>query len=178
MSAAGVIKKALGLSELRSGIAAIAHKVRELERTVEQAKRSREELAAAPRTRDELASELDRWVDIQRQGFLEQFARAIEWLIRNPSRELTAGDGWSPLVGHGAQTHILTPRVAAGVLAPLVRESLRQAVMDLPDALFEGAVPMAERKQRIAELDAAIETGEAELAELRATADQAGIVLR
>jgi hypothetical protein len=78
----------------------------------------------------------------------------------------------------GGQNTTMQPSHLAGLYHEETKEALRQAVADLPAEMFAGAIPMAERRARLAELDAAIEVGEAELAQLRDAANAAGIVLR
>jgi hypothetical protein len=176
MSISSAIKGVLGL---KTGIETVGRQVRELQATIEQLKRTREELQAAPRTRADLAAALDDWIAFARSDFLEGFGQSVAFLIRKPDRKLTPADArWSPLIPPGGQGHSLHPTAAVGLLAPLMRDALRQAVLDLPETMFAGAVPLEERKRRLAELDAEIEAGEAELAELRRAADSAGIMLR
>ncbi len=162
---------AIDLQAVTAGLADLDRQVRDLRRTLEAARRQREELAAAPLPKaDVLAlmeSECDHLVS-QGPGLLDKVFAAI---ASRPGKQAADWHGHLPLLPSAApELAILLP----ALLAAELKTGLATAINARAEDPAAGPA-WAERAATLAALDLEIETAEAELATLRAQVMASGL---
>lgn len=171
------------LDSIRKALGDVAAEVRQTERQVEELKQQREWLESAPLPREEFEAKLCRLIDMlaerdldRGKGFPWKMRKHVDGLIHRPLWEADPAK-WDlfALNPTNANQHGVTGEVLTWYLRDLLYDGVKRAVaaMEYPDA--EAGPPLAEREQRIPQIDAEIEQLEARVAEVRAEADRAGI---
>lgn len=155
-------------------VAKLQGRRRELEDTIERARRERDEIISAPASNADVIADINAALDREQERAPDQFKNLIDNLrnmgIRDPDRNF---DPWSYLYQrHEKIAHALVP-----LLAQQIREALAKLVSAQPEPEGVG-LPYAERVKKVAALDKQIDQAEAELAELREHAKRAGVNLK
>ena len=164
---------------LKKSIADIGVQAHTLRADLEAAKRERDEIAAAPVPRSELADVLCQWVDKLGEQYPAHLVNAARHLRDDAERDpmdraippalLTANPGGSD--------QVIRPAALCYLLNDAIKDGMRRAAADMPYPAAEG-LPRAERQKKLEALDKRIAKLEGELMELHRQADAAGIHLR
>jgi len=171
----------LDFLSLKKSVTAFAGQIKSLGRQVEQLKRQREDIATAPPALQDVVGAYARELDARRASFRSGFARKINYFHGQPGQiaaPLPLGN--NSLLALAAENYSTAPYQALenGLAVVLGDQILRALTAEL-EALdwSKAGLPWAERRKRIAELDANISALEKELAELRTSAQEAGIII-
>ena len=162
---------ALDLKAVTAGLADLDRQVRDLRRTLEAARRQREELAAAPLPRADvlaiLQAECDHWI-AQGPTLLEKTFAAI---ASRPGKVASDWQGHLPLLPSAAPelAHVLP-----ALLGTELKEGLASAISARAEDPAAG-LPWSERAASLAALDLEIETAESDLATLRGQVMASGL---
>ena len=161
---------AIDLKAVTAGLADLDRQVRDLRRTLETARRQREELAAAPLPKADVLAlmegEVDRWI-AQGPTLLEKTFAAI---ASRPGKQAAEWHGHLPILPSGTD---LGPLLSA-LLGTELKAGLATAINAMPESPAAG-LPWSERAGGLADLDSVIEGAEGELATLRAQVTGSGL---
>ena len=164
------------LKKIKSAIASLGSEQRKLTNEVEKLKQRRETLQALPRSKEDLAETLDSWLLNQRSVFLDRLKQNINFLISSPDSK--PNDDLSIFSARDVFGNSVSRDGALlGLLAPMVRESLKDAIAKLPDYPAEVGAPWAQREKEILALDKKIGNLEGKIEDLKTSASAAGISL-
>ncbi len=133
----------------------------------------RDQVAALPMTRADLTAAVCEWVDSVRPLYLKHLGTVVAPISRKPDRPLP--DSRHGDFGLVASDNKVMAYPLLVLLGPVLKDALAQAIseLDLPD---QDALPANERIDLLAKLDAAIESLDAEIADLHRQAESAGLV--
>lgn len=166
------------LQKIKRAISGLGAENKKLANEVETAKKRREELIALPRSKEDLADVVDGWLIGQRGVFMEALQRNVNYLIQNPDTTL-ASETDLRIFSNTDALGMTYPRDGnlLGLLAPLIRESLRDAISELPNYPQETGAPWVQREKEITKLDKSIGDLEGKIENLKTSASEAGISL-
>lgn len=178
--------RSLDLTGLKSAVQNVAKEHGNLVRSLEDMKRRREDIAAAPANRADLASFVEDWVDGQSSAYSAALRRRLQDIGRR-AENLEGGVASVPahfvrLLGIDVSPHAradvqhVQPEAVLLMLGPEhVKDTFRKVIeaLDIPN---EG-LPLAQRKLELGKLDKQIGEAEEQLGKLRREAADAGIHL-
>ncbi len=167
----------MNFDSLKKMVANLGIEKKGLAQNIETLKQERETLQALPRSREDLADTMDRWLIAQRRTLLDVLRKNLDGLILNADKVTPAGKQ-AIFCRHsilGEQN--LTEGVLLSLLMPVARGEMRKAIEDLPNYPETVGPPMAERSKRLDKLDTEIAGLEATLEEIRSQASAAGLSL-
>lgn len=164
---------------LKKSIADIGVQAHTLRADLEAAKRERDEIAAAPVPRSELADVLCQWVDKIGDEYPASLANAVRHLRDDAEADpMTRISAPALLTCSGAGSdQVIRPAVLCYLLNDAIKDGMRRAVEEMPYPAAEG-LPRAERLKKLEALDKRIAKLEDDLLELHRQADAAGIKLQ
>lgn len=166
-------------SSIKKSIASIGSEATKLRTELEKARREREELAAAPITREELTDALCDWIDRIGESYPRHLVSTVSHIRDhaeiNP-QSLTVPPALLTVHGGGSSPQV-QPAALCFLLADVLKDGMRRAVEALPYPTAPG-LPRAEKVEKLAALDKQIAKLEADLLELRNDAEAAGVSLR
>ena len=164
------------LKKIKNAIASLGSEQRKLTNQVEQMKQKREELLALPRSKEDLATVIDDWMVQQRDVFLARLKQNINFLISSPdakpNNDLSIFSARDVFGNSVSQDGLLL-----GLLGPLIRDQLKQSILDMPEYPEETGAPWAQRAAEITKLDKQISGLEGKIEDLKTSAASAGIQL-
>jgi hypothetical protein len=175
------------LDTLRKAFEDFATELGRLRRKRESLLQLREDTLAQPATRADIVALLHGWVDIEREQFLAALGRRLQPEIAAPKLDLldreslrrrTVSNYYGLTAGNSGGT--VNPQAVdmliAGLFATTMKTFIAGAVNELPWPGDEG-LPLAERRKRVAALDAEIDALTQREAELLKAAAQARITI-
>ncbi|MCA9970649.1 MAG: hypothetical protein KC425_10565 [Anaerolineales bacterium] len=163
---------------LKKSIADIGSQAASLRDQLEAAKQEREEAAAAPVPRSELADALCQWVDKIGEQYPAHLVNAARDLRDNAERD-PMNRAMPPAlltVNPGGSDQAIRPAVLCYLLNDAIKDGMRRAADEMPYPAPEG-LPRAERLKKLEALDKKIAKLEGELLDLLREADAAGVSL-
>ena len=163
---------------LKKSIADIGSQAASLRDQLEAAKREREEVAAAPVPRSELADVLCQWVDKIGDEYPANLVNAVRHLRDDAEVDPMTRIGAPALLtcsGAGSD-QVIRPAVLCYLLNDAIKDGMRRAADEMPYPAPEG-LPRAERLKKLEALDKKIAKLEGELLDLLREADAAGVSL-
>lgn len=166
---------------LKKSVNAFAGQIKGLSRQIEQLKRERENIMTAPPALQDVVEAYKRELDVRRNAFRDGFARKINYFHAKPAlleRPRPLGD--SSLLALASENYSIAPfHLLENGLAVVLGDQILRALTAELEVLdwSKAGLPWAERRKRIAEMDAQIARHEKELAELRTSAQEAGIII-
>ena len=163
-------------AKLKSSISNLGREQKKLNSEVEKMKQLRETLQALPRSREDLAAVIDAWLLDQRSVFLDRLKQNINFLIQSPDAK--PNDDLSVFSARDVFGNSVSRDGALlGLLGPLIRESLRDAINELPGYPEETGESWPKREKEILALDKKIGDLESKIEDLQSSANEAGISL-
>lgn len=147
----------------------------------EMLRRERDVLIAQPAAKSDIKAMVGAWFDRQGTGYRDQLQQSLQYFILRPSHIAgPTSDLKLSISGPAMQSGNAAPTASEldQLLVALLGPTLRPALLAMVDAMtFEEGLPMQERSQRVAEIDARIAKIRAEIKELVSHAEAAGISL-
>ncbi len=166
---------------LKKSVSAFAGQIRGISQRIEELKREREDIATAPPAFQDVVDAYARELDARRESFRAGLAQKIGYFHGQPGQmEKPLPLGKSPLLGLADENYSVAPvHVLENGLAVVLGDQILNALTAELKSLdwSKAGLPWTERRKRMAEMDAQITRYEKELAELRAAAQEAGIVI-
>lgn len=166
---------------LKKSVNAFAGQIKTLSRQIEQLKRERENIVTAPPALQDVVGAYERELDARRKSFRDGLARKIDYFQGQPGQlENPLPLGSSSLLALAHENYSIAPfQVLENGLAVVLGDQILRALTIELEALdwSKAGLPWAERRKRIADMDAQIERLEKELADLRTSAQEAGIII-
>lgn len=181
-----VIQKAL--DAIRGYKHTVEKEIDNLEAERESLKRERDLLIAAPRPRDEVLADLENMIDMHRGEYARRLIRWLSWSplragwidpsfrLRPPPTELNAPS--INLVALPPDNESVDAKsISALCLVGLLGDAMKPAVRGVVEAMEwpPGAVPAAERQNKVADLDARIKGLSERIAALLKESEEVGI---
>lgn len=166
------------LKKIKNAIASLGSEQKKLTNEVEALKQRREELNALPRSREDLADVVDAWLVGQRGVFLDALNRNIKYLVSNPDTTISPETDLR-IFSNTDALGMIYPRDGnlLGLLAPLIRDQLKDAILELKDYPKEAGPAYPLRVKEIEKLDKQISDLEGSITKLQQQANDAGIQL-
>ena len=162
---------AIDLNAVTAGLSELDRQVRDLRRSLEAARRQREELAAAPLPRADVLALLQGEVDYWASQAPTLLDKTFSTLASRPGKLAGDWQGRMPLLPAS------TPELAH-VLPALLGTELKAGLATAINARAEdpaAGLPWSERAASLAALDLEIETAESDLATLRGQVMASGL---
>lgn len=162
---------------LRGAIQSMGESVRELRQKIEALKREREDLVAAPYSREDVAAILMARIDRDGQKYANRLRASLVPAIKRG--EDLHQDAYLPMLTAEAPNVAASARTIESAFCLLFAEQMKRAVAGFIESMDwpEGAVSHADRTARLEKLDAEIGRLEAEEMELANQARAAGVIL-
>jgi hypothetical protein len=147
----------------------------------------REDLISAPATRADIVALLHGWVDIEREQFLKTLGHRLQREIASPPLDMLDPDairrhtnsnylGIASAVNGGGVTARAVDEMFVGLLSTTAKTFIAGAVNDMAWPGEEG-FPLAERRAKLAKLDAEIDALTQREAELLKAAAEARVIV-
>jgi hypothetical protein len=162
---------------LKKTVASMGEQVRELRVQIETLKRQREELAAAPHSRDDVLAILSSRIDREGAVYAHRLRHAIRPVInRGPG---ISNDVYVPIMTAEKDNVPAGPKTIENAFCLFFNAQMKEAVaaalagIEWPD----GAVSHIDRVAKLTKLDREIDALEAEETELAKQAAAAGVIL-
>ena len=166
------------LKKIKNAIASLGNEQKKLTNEIEAKKQERETLQALPRSKEDLAATVDAWLVGQRDVFLARLKQNVSYLIASPDTVLQPGDDLSIFTAKDMfGTPVPRDGNLLGLMAPMIRESLKDAILELPDYPEETGPAYPLRVKEITKLDKSIGDLETKISDLKTSAASAGIQL-
>jgi hypothetical protein len=155
------------MNKLRDAFTAFTTELGSLRRRRETLLRQREDLLSQAATRADITALLHAWVDCEREQFLETLGRRLQPLIQSPPVDMLAPDvikrhtssnflGIASAVNGGGVSARAVDEMIAGLFATTMKTFVASAINELRWPGEEG-LPLAERRAKLAKLDAEID---------------------
>lgn len=143
----------------------------------EQLAEERDRIAALPYCRADLIAAYDDWIQKSAGFYKKQLLESATVFCRHPDR------GLPPPVAHVDRLGLLARRdkdapsliALFGLLEPVLRERVAELLKDLP-INDEAGLPLAERSQKMSDLDSRIEALDADIQRIEEQAVRAGLI--
>jgi hypothetical protein len=175
------------LDVLRKAFEDFATELGRLRRKREALLQERENILAEPATRADIVALLHGWVDIEREQFLAALGRRLQPEIAAPKLDLldreslrrrTVSNYYGLTAGNtgGTVNPQAVDMLIAGLFSTTLKTFIAGAVNELPWPGDEG-LPLAERRKKVAALDAEIDAISRRESELMQAAQQARVTI-
>ena len=164
------------IAKIKNAISSLGREQRKLTNEIEAKKQERETLQALPRSKADLADVVDSWLLDQRSVFLDRLKQNINFLIQSPdskpNNDLSIFSAKDVFGNSVSQDGLLL-----GLMGPLIREQLKQAILDMPEYPEVTGPAWPKREKEILALDKKIGDLEGKITDLQSSANEAGIQL-
>lgn len=174
-------------SALAAAVNALRHELDRAAAEISALEEQRHLIATAPPAREDMHRAIDEWTDREAARYRKPLRELLEGMINAPMlTDSLMSDPARPWFGKplslatGQHERLDGPAVHHGAMCLVAGDAIRIALKAEADSLLSGqpqGLPLAERRARLAELDAKIAERRAALATMRQEAAAAGVTI-